>query len=71
MKLERMLPTMDDAGLKTLRANAERLLERGDFKQQFEAGDLLPLIGAEMKRREAAKPIKAAKARRLSAAGAA
>tara|TARA_R110000787_G_scaffold103102_4_gene209427 strand:+ start:279 stop:590 length:312 start_codon:yes stop_codon:yes gene_type:complete len=54
--LSEMIPAMPDADLKTLRANAERLLVRGTAGQIASATDILPLIEAEFAARIAAKP---------------
>jgi hypothetical protein len=54
--LSEMIPAMPDADLKTLRANAERLLARGTAGQIASATDILPLIEAELAARIAAKP---------------
>lgn len=54
--LSEMIPAMPDADLKTLRANAERLLVRGTAGQIASATDILPLIDAEVAARVAAKP---------------
>ena len=55
-----MIPSMTDADLVTLRANAARLVEHGASTQVMAASDILPVIDAEVARR-AALP-KAAKA---------
>ena len=49
-----MIPTMTDADLKSLRANAERLSGSGSPTQAANAADILPLIDAETARRAAA-----------------
>ncbi|WP_339913219.1 hypothetical protein [uncultured Brevundimonas sp.] len=54
--LSEMIPAMPDADLKTLRANAERLLGRGTAGQIASANEILPLIEAEFAARIAAKP---------------
>lgn len=48
-----MIPAMTDADLKSLRANAERLLGSGSVVQATAATDILPLIDAEAARRAA------------------
>ena len=57
MALADMLPTLDDAALANLWANATRL-ETGAGAKQKEAALLLPLIEAELADREARKPPK-------------
>jgi hypothetical protein len=56
------LPALDDAALKTLYKNAQRL-EGLPGKQQAEAASLVPLIEAEMAQRKADKPPKKPRAR--------
>ena len=58
-----MIPTMTDADLKSLRANAERLSGSGSPTQAATAADLLPLIDAETARRAAAPSTTVKKAR--------
>jgi hypothetical protein len=48
-----MIPAMTDADLVTLRANAARLLEHGASTQVTAAGDIIPVIDAEVARRAA------------------
>jgi hypothetical protein len=62
------LPTMPDADLASLRANAIRLFESGSAKQRTQAEELLPLVEAEVQARIAAKPPKKAPAKRVSKA---
>ncbi len=52
--LAEKLPTMSDADLKALRANAARLSESGSAVQMNTAAEILPLIDAETARRAAA-----------------
>ncbi|MDY6923055.1 MAG: hypothetical protein SWI22_03720 [Pseudomonadota bacterium] len=52
--LAEKLPTMSDADLKALRANAARLSDSGSAVQMNTAAELLPLIDAEFERRAAA-----------------
>ena len=49
------IPSLDDAGLAALGANAERLAREGTEAQKTEAAELLPEIRGEMARRSAAK----------------
>ena len=58
--LAEKIPTMTDADLNSLRANATRLAEPGASTQVMAAADILPVIDTEIARR-AALP-KAAKA---------
>jgi hypothetical protein len=51
--LAEMIPAMNDADLKSLRANAERLSNTGSAVQAATAADILPLIDAETARRAA------------------
>lgn len=55
MDVAAKLPTMDDAALMMLHANAERLAQTGTAAQQSAAATLLPLITAERAARGAAK----------------
>lgn len=65
--LAEMIPTMTDADLVTLRANAARLVEHGASTQVIAASDIIPVIDAEVARR-AALPKPAAPARKRAAA---
>lgn len=49
------LPTMEDADLKVLYGNAERLEKSGAKAQRAAATTLLPAIRAEMEQRQVAK----------------
>ena len=73
MSMADRLPTMTDADLASLHANARRLETQGATPgQQKAAADMLPLITAELAEREARKPPKpAAKPRKKAAASAA
>jgi hypothetical protein len=51
--LAEMVPTMTDADLKSLRANAQRLTAAGSAAQASAAADIIPLIDAELARRAA------------------
>lgn len=55
MDVATKLPTMEDAALLLLHANAERLERTGTTAQQMAASTLMPLIAAEREAREAAK----------------
>jgi hypothetical protein len=48
-----MIPAMNDADLKSLRVNAERLSATGSLNQVSAATEILPLIDAETARRAA------------------
>ncbi|MCC4293230.1 hypothetical protein [Brevundimonas aurantiaca] len=62
-----MIPTMTDADLTTLRANAARLVEHGASTQVMAASDILPVIDDELARRAALpKPAKAPPAKRAA-----
>ena len=61
MTMADRIPGMSDQDLRTLHANAERLQRDGKPGPQAAAGELLPLIAAEMAQREAAKPAPAKK----------
>lgn len=70
--LRARVPEMDNKSLATLRANAERLAASGSERQKAAAGDLLPVIDAELaKRAEAAAAAKPAKKSAKAAKGAA
>ena len=59
MTMADLIPTMHDADLTSLRANAERLEATGTDKQKRDAAELLPLISAEIAERKAKAPPKA------------
>jgi len=62
--LAEMIPSMIDADLVTLRANAARLVEHGQTGQVLAAADIIPIIDAEVARRAALpKPAAAARTR--------
>lgn len=61
MTMAELIPTMADADLASLNANATRLEATGTDKQKRNAGELLPLIAAELAEREAKKPPKPAR----------
>lgn len=63
MAIADRLPTLDDAALASLRANAARLQAGGGAKRE-EAALLLPLIEAEIAERESRKPPRPAPAPR-------
>ena len=65
--LAEKLPTMSDADLKALRANAARLSESGSAVQMNTAAEILPLIDAETARRAADKTTTAVKKPRAPA----
>jgi hypothetical protein len=67
MALVDMIPGMTDADLKTLRANAERLVEHGAPAQQAAAAEILPVIAAETATRAAAAPAKKTPVRKAAA----
>lgn len=60
--LAEKLPTMSDADLKALRANAARMVGHGSPVQATIAADIIPLIDDEMVRR-AGQPAAAPKKR--------
>ena len=54
------IPTLNEADLKALRANAARLVEHGASTQVMAASDIIPVIDTEIARRAALpKPAKA------------
>lgn len=55
MDMVAKLPSMEDADLKVLHANAERLERSGAKAQKAAAATLLPAIKAEMEQRQVAK----------------
>jgi uncharacterized protein YciI len=68
--LRARVPEMDSKSLANLRANAERLAASGSERQKAAAGDLLPVIDAELaKRAEAAAAAKPAKKTRKTVTG--
>ena len=69
MTMADRLPTMTDADLASLHANAQRLETTAATPgQQKAAADMLPLIAAELAEREARKPPKPAPKPRKTAA---
>jgi len=66
MSMAARLPTMADADLASLRANAQRLFESGSAKQRTQAEELLPLVEAEVQARIAAKPPKKTPVKRVA-----
>ena len=68
MSMAARLPTMADADLASLRANAQRLFESGSAKQKTQAEELLPLVEAEVQARIAAKPPKKTPVKRVTKA---
>ena len=67
MALVDMIPGMTDADLKTLRANAERLVNHGAPAQQAAAAEILPVITAEVANRAANAPPKKTPVRKAAA----
>ena len=63
MALADLIPTMDDAQLKTLRENAVRIQDGDDPARQNAAAEILPVIDAEMADRAAKNPKPAPKPR--------
>lgn len=53
MTLAERIPTMSDADLASLRANAVHLSEHGSASQMTAASDAMPLIDTELARRAA------------------
>ena len=69
MSMADRLPTMSDADLASLHANAKRLETTAATPgQQKAAGEMLPLVEAELAAREAKKPPKPAPKPRKKAA---
>lgn len=70
MAIADMIPTLDDAALASLGANARRLSQGAPGPRTNEAVALLPLVEAEVSAREALNPPNPAKpkARRAKAA---
>jgi hypothetical protein len=67
MTVAEMIPSLDDAALASLRANAVRLEAGADGPRRQQAIELLPLIDAEVTQREANKPPKPARKTRAKA----
>lgn len=63
MALADLIPTMDDAQLKTLRENAVRIQDGDDPARQNAAAEILPVIDAELADRAAKNPKPAPKPR--------
>ena len=55
MEMDQRIPDLSDKELESLHANALRLLDAGTPKQRQQAESLLPLIGAQMETRAAAR----------------
>ncbi len=70
MTMAERIPTLDDAQLGALHANAVRLEGSGAPAQQKAAAEMLPLITAELEAREARKPPEVKKPRAKKAAAA-
>ena len=62
------VPGMEDSALVSLRANATRLITEGSAKQKVAAGELLPVVEAEIAARKdlkrASAPAKAPRAKK-------
>ena len=65
MSLLERIPTLDDEEVVNLLANARRLAESGDEKQQAAAAELLPALEAEADARRNAR-LERAKAKRAA-----
>ena len=63
MALADLIPTMDDAQLKTLREHAVRIQDGEDPTRQNAAAEILPVIDAELADRAAKNPKPAPKPR--------
>lgn len=70
--LRAKVPAMEDAALTNLRANATRLLAEGSAKQKAAAGELLPVVEAELAARKEAKrlatPVKVVRTKKTKVA---
>ena len=66
MTLLERIPTLSDEEVINLLANAQRLAERGDDKQQAAAAELLPALETEAEARKQAR-LERAKAKRAAA----
>lgn len=64
MSMVEKLPGLPDDALRTLHANAARLVEAGSPQQRASATALLPAIEAELTARKAAKQERLAEGRR-------
>lgn len=64
MDLQERIPDFSDKELEALHANAVRLAQSGTPKQRQQAEDLLPLLGAAMEERQAARATAAQERRR-------
>jgi hypothetical protein len=65
MEIDQRIPDLSDKELENLHANALRLVESGSVKQRQQAESLLPLLGAAIQTRRAARA-EADQARRKS-----
>jgi hypothetical protein len=55
IEMDQRLPDLSDNELESLHANAVRLSQSGSDRQRRQAETLLPLIGAQMETRRAAR----------------
>ena len=72
MDLRARVPAMEDSALVSLRVNAMRLMTDGNAKQKVAAGELLPVVEAEIAARKdlkkASAPAKAPRVKKTKAA---
>ena len=67
MQIEQRLPELSDKELENLHGNAVRLAQSGSPAQRRQAEALLPLIGAELESRSAARSAAQKLSRRAAA----
>lgn len=65
-EIDQRIPDLSDKELESLQANAVRLKESGTPRQREQAESLLPLVGAALEERRAAKVEAQAETRRAA-----
>lgn len=66
MRIDQRIPDLSDKELESLHANAVRLAQSGTAAQREHAEELLPLLGAALEERRAARVVKQAASRRAN-----
>lgn len=65
-EIDQRIPDLSEKELESLQANALRLKDSGTPKQREQAESLLPLVGAALEERRAAKAVAQAETRRAA-----
>jgi hypothetical protein len=66
MRIDQRIPDLSDKELESLHANAFRLAQSGTAAQREHAEELLPLLGAALEERRAARVVKQVASRRAN-----